>query len=143
MALRRSPARAISIPQTRRQSEIEKVRPPLPEEIFDFEPVFAVVAVSGIGVLGVWPRVFAGAVARQVEGVLVCHMPSYAARRDFRGTLPPARRASDKPIAMACLRLVTFFPDRPLLNVPALRSRIARSTFCPAFLPYFATGSSR
>jgi len=35
------------------------------------------------------------------------------------------------------LRLVTFRPDRPLLNVPALRSFIARSTLADAFLEYF------
>ena len=54
------------------------------------------------------------------------------------GTFPPARRASDKPIAMACLRLVTFFPERPERNVPRFRSRIAFSTFSLAFLPYLA-----
>jgi hypothetical protein len=56
----------------------------------------------------------------------------------FRGTFPPARRASDNPIAIACLRLVTFLPERPLLNVPRFRSRIAFLTFCDAFLPYLA-----
>jgi hypothetical protein len=56
----------------------------------------------------------------------------------FRGTFPPARRASDKPIAIACLRLVTFLPDRPLFSVPRFRSCIAFLTFCDAFLPYFA-----
>src|SRR2546421_1900149 len=56
----------------------------------------------------------------------------------FLGTLPPARRASLRPIAIACLRLVTFFPDRPDLSVPRLRSCMARFTFWPAFLPYFA-----
>jgi len=50
------------------------------------------------------------------------------------GTLPPARRASDRPIAIACLRLVTLRPD-PLFNVPRLRSRIARATFCLDFAP--------
>src|SRR6266542_226094 len=60
---------------------------------------------------------------------------------DFlRGTLPPARRASERPIAIACFRLVTFLRDRPLFNVPRLRSCIAFSTFCDAFLPYFAIG---
>ena len=54
---------------------------------------------------------------------------------DFFGTLPPARRASDSPMAMACLRLVTFLPERPLLSVPRIRSCIARLTFCDAFLP--------
>jgi hypothetical protein len=52
------------------------------------------------------------------------------------GTFPPARRASESPIAIACLRLVTFFPERPLLSVPALRSFIAFPTFSDAFFPY-------
>jgi len=56
----------------------------------------------------------------------------------FRGTLPPSRRASERPMAMACLRLVTFLPDRPERSLPCLRSRIARSTFFPAFFPYLA-----
>jgi hypothetical protein len=58
----------------------------------------------------------------------------------FRGTFPPARRASDNPIAIACLRLVTRLRDRPLRSVPRFRSCIAFSTFCEAFLPYFAIG---
>ena len=52
------------------------------------------------------------------------------------GTLPPARRASDSPIAIACLRPVTFLPDLPLFRVPALSSRITFATFSDAFLPY-------
>jgi hypothetical protein len=56
----------------------------------------------------------------------------------LRGTFPPARRASDNPIAMACFRLFTVFPDRPLFKVPLFRSRIARLTFWDAFLPYLA-----
>ena len=52
------------------------------------------------------------------------------------GTFAPSRRASDKPMAIACLRLVTFLPERPLLRVPRLRSCIARSTFFEAFLLY-------
>src|ERR1044071_5107952 len=60
---------------------------------------------------------------------------------DFlRGTFPPARRASERPIAIACLRLFTFFPDRPLFSLPRLRSCIARLTFCCAFFPYLAIG---
>jgi hypothetical protein len=54
------------------------------------------------------------------------------------GTLPPALRASDNPMAIACFLLVTFFPDRPLFSVPSLRSCIAFSTFSEAFLPYLA-----
>jgi hypothetical protein len=51
------------------------------------------------------------------------------------GTLPPERRASLRPMAMACFRLVTFFPERPDLSSPRFISCIARSTFCPDFAP--------
>src|SRR5215831_8283395 len=54
----------------------------------------------------------------------------------FFGTLPPSFRASDKPIAIACFLLVTFFPDLPLLSVPSFRSCIAFLTFCCDFFPY-------
>ena len=37
---------------------------------------------------------------------------------------------------MACLRLLTFVPLRPLLNVPFLRFFIARSTYLEAPLEY-------
>jgi hypothetical protein len=47
--------------------------------------------------------------------------------------------ASDKPIAIACLRLVTFFPLRPLRSVPRLRFRIARSTSLDAPREYRRT----
>jgi hypothetical protein len=62
----------------------------------------------------------------------------------FDGTLPPSRRASESPIAMACLRLVTFLPELPLFSVPRLRSCIAFSTLSDAFFPYFfdAMGTS-
>jgi hypothetical protein len=40
----------------------------------------------------------------------------------FFGTFFPSARASESPIAIACLRLLTFLPDRPLFKVPALRS---------------------
>jgi hypothetical protein len=52
------------------------------------------------------------------------------------GTFPPSRRASDSPIAIACLRLVTFLPERPDRSVPCLRSCMAFSTLFEAFLPY-------
>jgi hypothetical protein len=55
----------------------------------------------------------------------------------FFGTLLPAALASDNPIAIACLRLLTLRPDRPLFNVPALRFFIARPTLADAFLEYF------
>ncbi|MGA7357040.1 MAG: hypothetical protein WBW76_16580, partial [Candidatus Cybelea sp.] len=53
------------------------------------------------------------------------------------GTLTPERRASLKPIAMACFRLVTFLPERPDLSFPCFISCIARSTLRLAFGPYF------
>jgi hypothetical protein len=55
----------------------------------------------------------------------------------FFGTFCPAALASDRPMAIACFRLFTFLPERPLFNVPRLRSRIARATFDDAFLEYF------
>ena len=54
------------------------------------------------------------------------------------GTFAPERRASERPMAIACLRLVTRLPERPLFELPRLRSCIARSTFSPAFFPYLA-----
>jgi hypothetical protein len=55
----------------------------------------------------------------------------------LRGTFAPARRASESPIAIACLRLLTFLPDLPDLSVPSFISWTARSTFCEALGPYF------
>ena len=54
----------------------------------------------------------------------------------FFGTFLPSALASERPIAIACLRLFTFRPERPLFNVPALRFFIARSTSAEAFLEY-------
>jgi hypothetical protein len=39
----------------------------------------------------------------------------------FFGTFLPLALASDNPIAIACLRLLTFLPERPLFSVPDLR----------------------
>ena len=36
----------------------------------------------------------------------------------FAGTFAPLSRASDKPIAIACLRLVTVLPLRPDFSLP-------------------------
>jgi hypothetical protein len=63
-------------------------------------------------------------------------------RDDFRdeerdGTLAPFSRASLRPIAIACFRLVTRRPE-PLLSVPRFLRRIVDSTFFDADLPYFA-----
>jgi hypothetical protein len=56
--------------------------------------------------------------------------------RERDGTFPPSRRASDKPIAIACFRLVTFFFDLPERSLPCFISSIDRRTFCEAFAPY-------
>jgi hypothetical protein len=61
-----------------------------------------------------------------------------ALRDDLRGgTLPPSRRASERPMAIACFLLVTLRPE-PLFSVPRLRLCIALFTFADAFLPYLA-----
>ena len=56
----------------------------------------------------------------------------------FRGTLAPFSRASDRPIAIACLRLFTLppRPPGPLVSVPFLRRRIALATRLLAAFPY-------
>jgi hypothetical protein len=54
----------------------------------------------------------------------------------FDGTLPPSRLASERPMAMACLRLFTFLPERPLFNVPRFISCMFSSTLSDAFVPY-------
>jgi hypothetical protein len=55
------------------------------------------------------------------------------------GTFAPFLRASESPIATACLRLFTFppRPDFPRRRVPRFRRRIALSTLLPAPLLYF------
>jgi hypothetical protein len=55
----------------------------------------------------------------------------------FFGTFASAALASESPIAIACLRLLTFLPDRPLFKVPALRFFIARPTLADAVFEYF------
>jgi hypothetical protein len=57
---------------------------------------------------------------------------SYAAAF-LRGTFAPERRASDKPIAIACFGFVTFLPLRPLFSLPRFIAFISRSTDFPAF----------
>ena len=44
----------------------------------------------------------------------------FSTKTSSSGTFAPAFRASESPMAIACLRLVTFFPLRPLFSVPAL-----------------------
>src|SRR5205807_10176094 len=56
----------------------------------------------------------------------------------FLGTLAPFSRASERPMAMACFRLVTFPPLPPLpeRSVPCFFRRIALATVLPAPLLY-------
>jgi hypothetical protein len=58
---------------------------------------------------------------------------------DFLGTFAPFFLASESPIAIACLRLLTLppFPPFPDFSVPFLRRRIADSTRLLAACPYF------
>jgi hypothetical protein len=56
--------------------------------------------------------------------------------RRLAGTFAPDRRASDKPIAIACFRLVTVLPLPPDFSRPRFISCIARSTFVEAFFEY-------
>ena len=89
---------------------------------------------SGAYLLRAYLRLRPTAVWAYLRLALLARLPFLA---DFlRGTFFPAARASDKPIAMACLRLFTFFPERPLRNVPCLRSCIAFLTLRPAALLY-------
>ncbi|HEY6729145.1 MAG TPA: hypothetical protein VI197_34280 [Polyangiaceae bacterium] len=50
------------------------------------------------------------------------------------GTLSPSRRASERAMATACLRLFTFLPDPPERSLPLLASRMTRAIFVFAFL---------
>src|SRR5487761_1544441 len=52
------------------------------------------------------------------------------------GTFLPALRASDKPMAIACLGFVTFFLLRPLFNFPFFMAFISVSTFLEALGEY-------
>jgi hypothetical protein len=74
---------------------------------------------------------FRAVLARVVFVVAAFAVRALFARRraGLLGTLAPSRRASARPIAMACLRLVTRLPELPLFSVPRLRSRITRATF--------------
>jgi hypothetical protein len=54
----------------------------------------------------------------------------------FAGTFLPLRRASERPIAIACLRLFTVFPLRPDFSFPRLNSCISRFTSLPALALY-------
>ena len=55
----------------------------------------------------------------------------------FFGTFLPARRDSDSAIAIACLRLVTFFLLLPDLSVPFFRFFMTLRTLSDALSEYF------
>jgi len=78
-----------------------------------------------------------------VRGLQLCRSRSFIARgfsHFFFGTFAPFFRASESPIAIACLRLVTLppFPPLPERSVPLFSRCIALSTLLLAALPYFA-----
>jgi hypothetical protein len=54
------------------------------------------------------------------------------------GTFAPDLRASESPMAIACLRLLTVLLARPLFSLPRLYLCIALPTFFCAVLLYFA-----
>jgi hypothetical protein len=56
----------------------------------------------------------------------------------FGGTLAPFLRASESPMAMACFRLRTVFPLRPLCSFPFFLFSIACLTDSCDFFPYRA-----
>ncbi len=56
----------------------------------------------------------------------------------LEGTFSPRSLASDNPIAIACLRDLTFLPLRPLFNCPRFISCMVSSTFLPAPFEYLA-----
>src|SRR5262249_46691564 len=60
----------------------------------------------------------------------------------LRGTLAPLRRASDKPIAIACFRLFTVFPLLPDFSLPCFILCILRLTDLLAFSLSLAIGVS-
>jgi len=52
------------------------------------------------------------------------------------GTFLPSSLASESPIAIACLGLVTFFPERPLFSFPSFISCITFPTFSEVSFEY-------
>jgi hypothetical protein len=77
-------------------------------------------------------REFAPPRRGEPERVLV---PRDRERAGADGTFAPFSRASLSPIAIACLRLVTLRPLRPLRKVPCFRLCMASRTVSWAFCP--------
>jgi hypothetical protein len=82
------------------------------------------------------PAVFDAAFFAVLPAALLLPLPEDFDR--LAGTFAPRSLASESPIAMACLREVTFLPLRPLFSLPSFISCIASFTFLPAPLEYFA-----
>src|SRR5215510_8940304 len=83
----------------------------------------------------VWSPEFAALASRGhiVPGhgaTLLAIGPRITSQLRLRGTFLPFFRASDRPMAMACLRLFTRppLPPLPLRSVPCFRLRIALAT---------------
>src|SRR5438045_7399382 len=64
-------------------------------------------------------------------------LPPFFEADFFLGTFAPLLRASESPIAIACFRLFTVFPLRPLFSLPRFFSCMALLTFFLAPLEYF------
>lgn len=75
---------------------------------------------------------------RREDFLLVDFLRDDLRPEDFLGTLAPFFRASERPIAIACLRLLTRppLPPRPDFSVPFFFRRIADSTLLLAAFPY-------
>jgi hypothetical protein len=73
---------------------------------------------------------FFGVAARFFAGRPILRVDFFAAFLAvfFAGTFAPFLRASDNPMAIACLRLVTFLPDRPEVSDPFFFLRSALAT---------------
>lgn len=58
----------------------------------------------------------------------ITHIRDQLRRPRLAGTFAPLRRASESPMAMACLGLVTFLPEAPDRSSPRFISCSARPT---------------
>jgi len=82
-------------------------------------------------------KVIAADIELQAIRALPVFFPNYRDDVFFLGTFAPFLRASERPIAIACLRLFTVppFPPRPDLSVPFFFRRMALATVFPAAFP--------
>src|SRR5436309_2536870 len=78
----------------------------------------------------------AGGAGFFAKSELVVQQDEYSYAHHPAGFFAPFFRASLSPMAIACLRLLTFLPLRPLVSVPRFFRRIALFTIELVFLPY-------